>query len=278
MVKKLPITVIIHVKNEEINLPYTLENVKMKFDQIVVVDSDSTDETQNIARAHGCEVISRPCTRKTLVAQRNWALDTIQFRNEWCFILDGDEVIEEELISEIAAINLNKTGYDAFAMRWRNIFLGKWIRHSSFYPTWSIRLFKHALVRYEERAVNAHPVVRKGKLGRLKGHFQNYDRRGLKFYFDRISPFSDLESTAQKAESETLFKSLSNIQLSTRIGRRRLMKLIFNILPFRPLLIFIYLFIFRFGFLDGRKGFIYIILKVIQEWLTKEMIRMKKQL
>lgn len=278
MVEKLPITVIVHVKNEEINLPYTLENVITKFDQVVVVDSDSTDDTQNIAYGYGCDVISRPCTRKTLVAQRNWALDTIEFRNEWCFVLDGDEVIEEELIIEMASIDLDKTEYDAYSMRWRNIFLGKWIRHSSFYPTWSIRLFKHEVVRYEERAVNAHPFVRKGKLGRLKGHFQNFDRRGLKFYFDRISPFSDLESTAQKAESEALYKSLLKIQLRTRIGRRRLLKLIFNILPFRPFLIFIYLFILRLGFLDGRTGFIYIILKVIQEWLTKEMIRTKKQL
>ena len=278
MVKKLPITVIIHVKNEEINLPFTLENVITRFDQVVVVDSDSTDDTQSIAKAYGCEVISRACTRKTLVAQRNWALDTIVFRNEWCFILDGDEVMEEELIAEIASIDLGKSEFDAYSMRWRNIFLGKWIRRSSFYPTWSIRLFKHELVRYEERAVNAHPNVRKGKLGRLKGHFQNYDRRGLKFYFDRISPFSELESTAQKAESEALYKSLSKIQLRTRMGRRRLLKLIFNILPFRPLLIFIYLFVLRLGFLDGRKGFVYIILKVIQEWLTKEMIRLKKKL
>jgi len=273
MGRKIPVTCIIHVKNEEINLPFTLQNIKDKFGQVVVVDSDSTDKTQEIALKFGCEIISRPCNRKGLVKQRNWALDTINFKYDWCFILDGDEIIEESLFKTLAEINYENNSYIGYRMRWKVIFLDKWIKYSSFYPTWSIRLFKHKLVRYEERAVNAHPIVPDDKLGKLKEHFYNHDRRGLKFYFDRISPFSQLESKAQKKE---VSMSLSEVPLSnfkTKMGQRRLLKVIFSKLPFRPFLLFIYLFILRGGIFDGPKGLIYIYLKVIQEWLTSTLMK-----
>ena len=97
----IPITVIIHTKNEEINLPFALSNVTNWASQICVIDSESKDSTQDIARRYNVELLSRPCTRRGLVEQRNWALDNIIFKNEWVFILDADEIISEELKFEI---------------------------------------------------------------------------------------------------------------------------------------------------------------------------------
>ncbi len=273
MEKTLPITAIIHVKNEEINLPFTLKNINGKFNQVVVVDSESDDNTQKIALSHRCELISRKCTRKQLVNQRNWALDTINFKNEWVFIIDGDEIIEDDLWKELFSLDFKNSKYDAFAGRWKNIFLGKWIKYSSFYPTWSIRLFKHKIVRYEERSVNAHPIVEKSKLGRLKGHFANYDRRGFGVHYQRTMQFSNLEAIAQNKEVKTDISKDKLANVFNSMGRRRILKLIFSRLPFRPLFLFIYLYIFRFGFLDGRLGLRYIILKVIQEWATTVHMR-----
>ena len=100
----VPVTIIIHTLNEEANLPFALDAVREWADQICVVDSDSTDGTQQIARDKGAEVYSRACNREGLVEQRNWALENIPFRNDWVFILDADEQMEPALKAEVERI------------------------------------------------------------------------------------------------------------------------------------------------------------------------------
>ncbi len=274
--ERVPVTVVIHARNEEVNLPFTLRDVMGWADQVVLVDSESTDRTQAIAREFGAEVVSRACDRGGLVAQRNWALDTIPFRNEWVFILDADETMDPELKEEVARLIVeNAPTKDGYWCRFRAIFLGRWIKHASMYPSWSLRLFRHRVVRYERREANSHPIVAPGREGYLLHHLDNHDRRGFSYHCQRMDEFSTLEGRAymkalRRGEDQALLKGR---WFGTRAERRRAMKNLFIQLPFRPVVVFIYLYVVRLGFLDGRPGFDWCILKAVTEWMITIKMR-----
>lgn len=266
---KVPVTIIIHSLNEEVNIPFALDNVISWANQVCVMDSDSTDGTQRIVREKGAELYSRSCTREGLVEQRNWALENIPFRNEWVFILDADEQMEPELQAEVERLIRNDDGTkDGYWCRFKLIFMSRWIKRSSMYPSWSLRLFRHKLVRYEKRDVNSHPLVKPGREGYLQEHILNEDRRGFSFYIKRMDEFSTLEARAYDKRRRTVSQEslLTGRLFGNRAERRRFMKNLFIRLPFRPLLIFVFLYFVRLGFLDGRAGFDYAFFKAACEW------------
>ena len=268
---KTPITILVHTLNEEVNLPYSLRSVIAWADQVILVDSDSTDRTQDIARSFGVDIMSRPCTRRGLVAQRNWALEQGPIRNEWVFILDADEEMSTELIEEVDAIvHANSPAKDAYWCRFKIIFEGRWTKRSSLYPTWSLRLFRHAIVRYEQREVNAHPVVAPGKEGYLKHHFLTEDRKPFRTFVDRMNDFSDLESIAYASilRGENAKGVVAGRFFGGHAERRRWMKNLYIKMPMRPAVIFLYLYIFRMGFLEGNAGLDFALYKAMSEWLT----------
>jgi len=267
----VPVSIVVHARNEATNIPFTLASVIGWADEVFVVDSDSVDGTGDVAQKLGATVISRHCERRGLVTQRNWALDTLPFRNEWVFVLDADEYMEDALKAEVARLVLtNDPEKDGYWLRFRLIFMGKWIRRSSMYPSWSLRLFRHKVVRYEVRSVNSHPRVAPGREGFLEGHVVNYDRKGFAFYLQRLDEFSTLEAIAYE---EVLSGNISRTQVpgklfGTRAERRRWLKNLFIRLPMRPLVVFTYLYVVRGGLLEGRAGFDYCFMKSIQEWMV----------
>jgi glycosyltransferase involved in cell wall biosynthesis len=267
----VPVSIIVHARNEATNIPFTLSSVAGWADEVFVVDSESTDGTADVARSHGATVVSRQCERQGLVAQRNWALDTLPFRNEWVFVLDADEYMEDALKVEVERlVRADDPGRDGYWLRFRLIFMGQWIRRASMYPTWSLRLLRHRVVRYEVRSVNSHPRVAAGREGFLDGHVVNYDRKGFTYYMKRIDEFSTLEAIAYE---EVLSGSTDRTQVpgklfGTRAERRRWLKNLFIRLPMRPLVIFLYLYVARGGFLEGQAGFDYCFLKALQEWVV----------
>jgi hypothetical protein len=179
------------------------------------------------------------------------------------FILDADEAMEDGLKNEVQKIVCADNGSkDGYWCRFKLMFMGRWIRRASMYPSWSLRLFRHNLVRYERRDVNSHPLVRPGREGYLIGHLINEDRRGFSQYQKRLDEFSTLEAHAISQES-----LLSGRLFGTRAERRRYLKNLFIRLPFRPLILFIYLYILRLGMLEGRRGFDYCLLRAVLEWL-----------
>jgi glycosyltransferase involved in cell wall biosynthesis len=267
----VPISVIVHARNEAVNIPFTLESVVGWADEIFVVDSESSDGTADVARSLGATVVSRRCERRGLVAQRNWALDTLPFRNEWVFVLDADEYIEDGLKAEVERlVRANDQGKDGYWLRFRLIFMGRWIRRASMYPSWSLRLFRHRVVRYEVRSVNSHPRVAREREGFLGGHVVNYDRKGFSYYVQRLDEFSALEAIAYE---EVLSGKIDRTQVpgklfGTRAERRRWLKNLFIRLPMRPLVIFVYLYVVRGGVLEGKAGFDFCLLKALQEWMV----------
>jgi glycosyltransferase involved in cell wall biosynthesis len=268
------ISILILTLNEERNLPACLEAVKWSQD-IVVLDSFSSDRTVEIAQAAGARVVQRRFDN--WAAHQNWALQNIRFKHPWVYYSDADEIVTPELRDELRAIAANpKERRVAFRVRYKNYFMGKWIRHCGIYPAWILRFFRPDKVRWE-RLVNPVPVV-DGAEGRLQHHFEHYSfSKGLNAWFDKHNRYS-------WQEAEESLKSLAAGRLPWRdlivrdaARRRRALKEFSFRLPCRPLLRFLYMYVLRLGFLDGWAGFTYCRLLTIYEYMivlkTKEILQ-----
>jgi glycosyltransferase involved in cell wall biosynthesis len=140
MLSKIPVSVLIPAKNEELNLATCLTSLK-NADEIFVVDSYSTDKTVEIAESYGVKVVQFNFS-DGWPKKKNWSLENLPFRNEWVLIVDCDERITPELWQEITtAIHNNEC--DGYYINRKVFFLGKWIRYGGKYPDWNLRLFKH---------------------------------------------------------------------------------------------------------------------------------------
>jgi len=267
----MSVSILILTYNEERNLPECLDSVQWS-DDIVVLDSFSTDLTRDICKRRRVRFYLRPFDDYS--HQRNWAIEHIPFRYPWVFSLDADERITPALRDEIIAVAGSAPAeVSAYRVRFKNIFMGKWLRFSSLYPTWVIRLFRPERVRYEERLVNAHPVV-KGEIGSLREHFLHYSfASGLERWFEKHNRYSTME--AVECLKEFRRGGLDIMALFSRdpARRRRSAKNIFIRLPARGTLRFIYMYLIRLGFLDGLPGFYYCQLCAIYEKMISLKIK-----
>ena len=258
------ISVLILTLNEEQNLPRCLESVKWCQD-IVVLDSFSTDRTVEIAKAAGARVIQRRFDN--WAAHQNWALENISFKHPWVYYSDADEVVTKELRDELLGVASNPSDPNvAYRLRYKNFFMGQWIRRCGIYPAWILRLFRPEKIRWE-RLVNPTPIVN-GSEGRLQSHFEHYSfNKGLNAWFEKHNRYS-------WQEAEESLKSLAGNGFNWRAlfakspaSRRRALKELSFRLPCRPLLRFLYMYFWHRGFLDGWAGFTYCRLLTIYEYM-----------
>jgi hypothetical protein len=249
------IEIIIPVKNEAVNLPHALASVIEWADRVWVVDSESTDETREIAKKTGAEVIVQPWLG--YAKQKNWAIDNLDIQSDWVFFLDADEAILPELRDEllvVASKPVENVEQSAFNINRYFIFLGKRIRHCGYYPSWNVRFFKHGKARYEEREVHEHMVV-EGKTGKLRGHMEHWDRRGLEEYMAKHNRYSTLEAKEILQQSRTKDSTIDAKFFGNAQQRRRWIKRhIYPKLPVRWLFRFFWMYILKLGFLDGITG------------------------
>ncbi|MEK7149426.1 MAG: glycosyltransferase family 2 protein [Patescibacteria group bacterium] len=253
---KLPISVIILTYNEELNIENCLKNVAEWSDEIFIVDSYSTDRTLEIAKKYGAKVAQRPF--KNQAEQFNWALDNLDIKNEWILRLDADEYLTPELWREIAEV-LPKTSdkINGFYLNRRVYFMGKWIKHGGYYPTWILRLFKYGKAHSEQREMDEHIILSEGKAGKLKNDFIDYNRKNLEFWTDKHNRFSSRE--VRQILNPDLAGEAKVKKLGGPAALRRKLKSWYLKLPLflRPFLYFIYRYFFRLGFLDGKEGLIF---------------------
>lgn len=255
---------LILTKDEEINLPHTLDALLPWADRVHIVDSESTDATRDIANRYNekfpgkVNVVVQPWLG--YAKQKNWALDNLPFESDWVFIVDADEIVLPELRDElltVAARNPDDVKEAGFYINRYFIFLGKRIRHCGYYPSWNLRFFKRGKARYEEREVHEHMIV-DGEEGYLKGHMEHNDRRGLEVYMAKHNRYSTLEAreiydvmTGRAEESEHLDAKL----LGNSLQRRRWIKhVLYPKLPAKWLARFLWMYILKLGFLDGLTG------------------------
>jgi glycosyltransferase involved in cell wall biosynthesis len=251
----VPLSVLIITGNEEINIRQALDNVCGWADQVFVVDSFSTDRTAEIAREMGAQVVQNPWPG--YAAQRNWALDHLPFRNEWVFVLDADEYLSDELKLELAEILAEDgRGFDGFYVNRRFIFYGKWIRHCGWYPCWILRLFRYRLGRYENRPVDEH-VLLNGKTSRCNHDLIHRDLHDMSYWITKHIRYAQLNALAyEQIENKKGAEGRIRPNLfGSQAERRRFIKEhVWRHLPARGFLFFLYLYVFRRGFLDGEKG------------------------
>ncbi|MGC4097920.1 MAG: glycosyltransferase family 2 protein [Nitrospira sp.] len=261
----MSISVLILTLNEEANLQQCLESMQWS-DDIVVLDSFSSDRTVKIAEEMGARVVQRRFDNWS--AHQNWAIQHISFKHSWVYYSDADEIVPSELRDEMMAVT-NDTNAEpvAYRMRYKNFFCNRWIKHCGIYPVWVLRLFRPDTVHWE-RLVNPVPVVR-GVEGRLENHFHHYSfNKGLEAWFQKHNRYSSQEAEEGVKTIQNGFEDWAGL-LSGRDGarRRRALKELSFRLPMRPTLRFLYMYVLRLGFMDGWEGLTYCRLLSMYEYL-----------
>ena len=257
------ISILILTLNEERNILRCLESVRWS-DDIVVLDSGSTDRTVEIAERAGARVVNRPFDN--WASHQNWANENIEFRYPWVYYSDADEIVTDELRHEmVGTIAAPAVGCVAFRVRYKNYFMGRWIRHCGIYPVWVLRLFRPDKVAWT-RLVNPVAVVA-GQEGRLTAHFLHYSfNNGFEAWFAKHNRYSsqEAEETVKSLDGGSLdLRGLVSIRDPAR--RRRALKELSFRMPFRPSARFIYMYFFRAGILDSYPGLVYCLLLAMYE-------------
>ena len=267
----VPLSVIVPIKNEAENLPRCLASVAWA-DEIFVVDSQSTDGSPRIAKEFGARVVQFEFNG-IWPMKKNWALEHLPFRNEWIFILDADEVLPREAEAEFRAAIANAGETAGYWINRRFMFMGRWLRHA-YYPNWNLRLFRHSLGRYEkltdvatasgDNEVHEHVVVQ-GPTSRLRCEIDHYAFPSVEVFVEKHNRYSNWE--ARVAVANESGQSAGGLQ-SARVAQRRKLKLLSQRLLFRPLLRFLYVYLWQMGFLDGREGYYFARLHGFYEFLS----------
>jgi glycosyltransferase involved in cell wall biosynthesis len=254
---KAPVSVIVPVKNEAANLELCLPALAWA-DEIFVVDSQSTDGTEEVAALFDATVIQFHFNG-TYPKKKNWALDTIPFRNEWVLIVDADEIVVPALAAEIAR-RIDRDEADGYYLNSHYSFLGRPIRHCGYSSCWNLRLFKHRLGRYERmpdptggRAGDneAHEHVElEGRVLRLDHELEHHAYPTIAIWVEKHSRYAIWEAAhAERFLREPIPKTIGGVQRF----KRTLKKIAWR-LPLRPFVRFIYAYFVRLGFLDGKPG------------------------
>ena len=229
----MTLSVCIITLNEEVNLGRTLASLKDIADEIIVVDSGSTDATMAIAQSFGAKVFAEPW--KGFARQKNSAL--AKATSDWILSLDADEEVSAVLATSISKLLKSGTApeFAGYKMNRRNIYFGKWLKRSGYYPDPKLRLIKRGAAEFELRDVHEDMKMR-GKLGHLQGDLLHHAYHTIESFLDHQNKYSSLGADMVVRERHVGF-SVVNI-------------------VFRPLVRFIWAYFFRMGFLDGREGLI----------------------
>jgi len=248
------ITFLIPTKNEEKNLPHALESCRFA-DRVFVLDSGSTDGTEEVAQRYGASFHYHPW--EGFARQKNWGIDHLPIETDWVFILDADEAISPDLRDELLHIASGSSPAPCAGYYVNRYFVWeeREIRHCGYYPSWNLRFFRHGKARYEEREVHEHMLV-DGTVGYLNGEMRHEDRRGRDFLWSKHLHYADLEAKEMlKAFSNQSSAGLRPSFFGNALERRRAVKeRIWPYLPVRWLARFVYMYILKRGFLDGSAG------------------------
>lgn len=266
------ISVLVLTKDEEGNIAQCLDGLSFSND-VLVLDSYSSDRTVEIAsRYPNVRVMQRVFDTEYL--QRNFGLHHGAYKNPWVYVCDADERVPDELRDELLEIACTEScPHVGFRLRYKNIFMGKWIRHASNYPVWLIRVVRPERVRYEVRETNVHPII-DGTVGELRGHFIHYSfNAGLRRWFLKHNFYSDREALEAVRVRQKGLASLKTLRDPDPIVRRRAIKNLSFFLKGRAFLRFALDYVLRGGFLDGVAGFRYCAMIAMYEYWIELKIR-----
>ncbi|MDE1155697.1 MAG: glycosyltransferase family 2 protein [Acidobacteriaceae bacterium] len=250
-------SVLILTFNSEESLPATLASLDGLTEDVVIVDSGSTDGTVAIAEGFGARVLHHPF--KSYGAQRNWTIDHAEPRSVWQLHLDADERLTPELRAEILALP-EDPATDGYYLPRMMMFLGRMLKHGGMSPTWHMRLFRTGMGRCEDREYDQHFLCT-GRTQQLTGRMIDDVRMSISEWTARHNRWADAEVREHLLGSKE--GRIQGKMGGTVVERKRALRAVYDhSLPFaRPFLLFVYRYFFRLGFLDGVEGFIYYVLQ-----------------
>lgn len=219
----------INTYNEEDNIAAALESLSWA-DELIVVDSFSTDRTVEIARRYSDKVVQHEF--RSHGEQHNWADGLCS--HEWIFVLDADERVTPELRASIVELKQKGTDLDGFRMARRAWYIDRWIRHSGWYPNWQTRLYRRSRGTWAGEPPHEAPKV-DGRVGTLKGDMLHFTRRSLHEHVEVMNYYTDLASAARFREGK-------------KVGMLDML--------FAPPWTFLRSYVFKQGFRDGWTGLV----------------------
>ena len=274
---RLPVSVIVPARNEARNLPRCLQSLK-NVGEVYVIDSQSEDDTCEIARSFGAKVVQFQY-HGGWPKKRQWAMDTLSFAYDWIFLVDADEALSPELAAEIQQA-VRDPRFDGYYIALQMFFLGRVLRHgnASFYK---LSLFRRGKGRFECRLrnqdtsmcdmeVHEHVIV-DGGIAKLKNPLLHHNVETLSSYIQKHNEYSNWEAHVW-LNGEVDTGQLTPSLFGSQAQRRRWLRRKFFSIPGSPVLFFFYKYFLRLGLLDGLPGLIYCSLQGIQFFHIKAKI------
>jgi glycosyltransferase involved in cell wall biosynthesis len=271
----VPVTAMIFTLDEEMHLPSCLASLAW-CDDVIVVDSYSSDGTVRIASGAGARVFQRKFDG--FGTQRNWALEQTGPRHPWVLILDADERVPPEMVDELRSLLPSiPERFAAFRVARRFYFWGCWLRYSSLYPTYVVRLVRAGRVRYVNRG-HAESQVVDGDVGQLRTDLIDENRKGMEEWFERQNRYSSRDAEYELDIEQSVWR-VSQLWDADPLVRRAGLKRLAAAMPGRPVWYFLYSYVVRGGFLDGKVGLVFCIMKAMYQLLVaakKHELRMAR--
>jgi glycosyltransferase involved in cell wall biosynthesis len=265
---KLPLSVLIPCKNEQHNLTACLAAINEWAEEIIVVDSGSTDRTTEIAVEFGAHIVQFQY-KGGWPKKRQWALDNLALANEWILLLDADEMLTTKLKEEIAQA-IRSSEVDGYYLRYNIWFLNRELRFG-FTKLWKLSLFRRGKGRFECKVTNQNTsmadmevhehVIVNGPVKRLKNPMIHRNVNSLSDYIMKHNEYSNWEA-AVYAGVRSRRQAVRSVP--GRASYRQMLKYLCMRLSISPFLFFLYAYFVRLGFLDGRQGFIYSCFQTVQ--------------
>lgn len=270
--EKLDLTTVILTYNEELHIRRCLENVCPISKKVYVIDSPSTDRTVEICNEFpNVEVVVHKYPGNQ-AEQFNWAVDNIKVDTEWVLRLDADEYLLPELINELQEklpnIDSDVTGIE---FKRRHIFFGRWVKHG-IYPVIMLRMFRNGCGRYDNRLMDEHMILTKGKSVVLENDFCDHSLISLSDYCRKHINYAQREAVEVLNEKWMLTESVeTEYGHGAQAIEKHKKKGTYNKMPlfWRSFAYFLYRYIVKGGFLDGKEGFLF---AYIQGWWYRTLV------
>lgn len=271
------IDVMIPTLNEASHIAETVRNAQ-QLGRVFVLDSFSTDGTQELARQAGATVVEHRFENYS--RQKNWGLEQLPMTGQWVFILDADERLTPELVAELKRLAADPKALSGYYVNRIVLMMGRPIRFGGLLPSWNLRFFKRGSCRYEDRSVHEHMVC-DGPTAYLSSRKRmlHIRRESISDYLAKHIRYADMESdewikmklgSDRSARAGRLFRDLPKYRLYLRRD-------VWPYLPFKPLIRFVYMYFLRLGFLDGSAGWHLASLMASYEYMIKLMYEEKLQ-
>jgi len=273
-VPRPPVTAMIYTLNEEQNLPACLDALAW-CDDVIVIDSFSTDRTEAICRERGVRFYQHAF--EGFGSQRNWAADNTAPRHDWLLVLDADERVTDAMVAEMAQ---RLGGHDggapgsagpppriaAYRLKRRFHLWGRWLQHSSLYPTWVVRLIHKDRVRYVNRG-HAETQEVDGDIGELDADLIDENQKGILEWFERQTRYARKDAEFELAEEDAPFH-LGEVLSTDPLARRAALKRLARRAPGRAPVYFAYSYLVRGGFRDGEDGLVFCTMRALYQQMV----------